>query len=85
MPTLNKVLGLTPKPFQLFFYSNEKNEPPHVHVEHTQGGECKFWLSPEVALVKNWDMPLHQETKALRLVKENREALIQLFEKYALT
>jgi hypothetical protein len=31
--------------WRFHFYSDEGNEPPHVHVD-TGDGECKFWLSP---------------------------------------
>jgi hypothetical protein len=33
------------------FYSDERNEPPHIHVE-TPDGECKFWLDP-ITLARN--------------------------------
>jgi len=37
--------------FRFFFFSNEGNEPAHIHVE---SGDCyaKFWLDP-VQLVKS--------------------------------
>lgn len=40
MPTLLQVEG-----FRFFFYSNERGEPPHVHVERGEG-DAKFWLEP---------------------------------------
>jgi hypothetical protein len=40
MPTLLRVDG-----FRFFFYSNERQEPPHVHVEKGRG-EAKLWLQP---------------------------------------
>jgi len=40
MPTLLRVEG-----FRFFFYSNERQEPPHVHVEKGDG-EAKLWLQP---------------------------------------
>lgn len=42
MPTLLRVEG-----YRFFFFANEGNEPPHVHVE---SGECyaKYWLDPVV-------------------------------------
>jgi Domain of unknown function (DUF4160) len=32
-------------PYRVFFYSNERNEPPHVHVER-DNRVAKFWLRP---------------------------------------
>ncbi|MDX1943296.1 MAG: DUF4160 domain-containing protein [Saprospiraceae bacterium] len=31
--------------FRFFFYSNEGNEPPHVHVEKEKG-RGKYWIEP---------------------------------------
>ena len=41
MPTILFIYG-----WRIFFYSNEGNEPVHVHAE--KGGmECKYWLLVE--------------------------------------
>lgn len=40
MPTILRKLG-----FRFFFYSNENEEPPHVHVEKGEG-YGKYWLEP---------------------------------------
>jgi hypothetical protein len=40
MPTLLEVEG-----FRFYFFSQERNEPPHVHVEKGDG-RAKFWLAP---------------------------------------
>jgi hypothetical protein len=42
MPTVLRVDA-----FRFFFYSDERNEPPHIHV--TSGGKsAKLWLRPGV-------------------------------------
>ena len=52
MPTVLLIDG-----FRFFFYSNESNEPPHVHV--TKGdGDGKIWLEPATQLAY-----LHSFTK----------------------
>ena len=38
MPTILFLLG-----WRLFFYSNEGNEPVHIHAEKGEM-ECKFWI-----------------------------------------
>lgn len=44
MPTLLFIRGL-----RFFFYSNENNEPPHVHV--TKGNASgKIWLEPSISI-----------------------------------
>jgi len=41
MPTILMLLG-----WRLFFYSNEGNEPIHIHAQKGEM-ECKFWLNTE--------------------------------------
>ncbi|MGH2352235.1 MAG: DUF4160 domain-containing protein [Chloroflexota bacterium] len=36
---------------RFYFYANERNEPPHVHIQ-AAGKSAKFWLSP-VALARS--------------------------------
>ena len=40
MPTVLRI-GL----YRFFFYSNENNEPPHIHVEDAEK-VAKYWLEP---------------------------------------
>jgi hypothetical protein len=40
MPTV-----LRSGPYRLFFYSGDRKEPPHVHVERDDN-RAKFWLHP---------------------------------------
>ena len=42
MPTVFKING-----FRFYFYSNENDEPMHVHVEKA-GANGKIWLDPDV-------------------------------------
>lgn len=42
VPTVDRV-----GPYRIFFYSNESDEPPHVHVERDRGARtAKYWLRP---------------------------------------
>jgi hypothetical protein len=38
MPTILEILG-----WRLFFYSNEGDEPVHVHAKKAEM-ECKYWI-----------------------------------------
>jgi len=66
MPTIWRSGG-----FRFFFFSNEGNEPPHVHVE---AGDhyAKFWLSP-VVLVRSVGFNSGELNHLRRMVEENRE------------
>ena len=46
MPTVLRIGS-----YRFHFYSDEGDEPAHIHVE-TSEGECKFWLEP-VQLARN--------------------------------
>ncbi len=63
MPTVLRI-----KSFRFHFYSDELNEPPHIHVR-TPDGECKFWLDP-VCLAGNKGVPATVVRKIERLVFE---------------
>lgn len=41
MPTILFILG-----WHLFFYTNERHEPPHIHCRKGDC-ECKYWLDTE--------------------------------------
>jgi hypothetical protein len=57
--------------FRLYFFANESNEPPHVHVQYQQA-VAKFWLNP-VALGKNKGMKPADLKKAGELVRKHEK------------
>jgi hypothetical protein len=67
-------------PFRFHFYSDEGTEPPHIHVE-TSDGECKFWLDP-VRLAKNRNISAETIRKIERIVFEHRNFLEERFHDY---
>ena len=69
MPTI-----LIENGFRLYFFANENNEPPHVHVQY-QTAVAKYWLNP-VALCKNKGMKPAELKKAGDLVRKH-EKLVQ--------
>ena len=70
MPTILMVLG-----WRFFFYSNEGNEPVHVHARKGEA-ECKFWLRPEFYEIEEaWS---HNLTPRLR--REVRKIIFDHFE-----
>lgn len=61
-------------PYRFLFYSNEPDEPPHVHVKRDHA-EAKFWLSP-VRLARATGYPSHELRKLARLTAEHQPALL---------
>ncbi len=67
MPTLLLVKG-----FRFFFYSNENDEPAHVHV--TKGNaNGKIWLIPVMTIAYLHDFNTNEQHEILQLVTDNCE------------
>lgn len=75
MPTILRIGG-----FRFHFYSNEGNEPPHIHVRNSEG-ECKFWLEP-IVLASNRGIATHDLRGIERLVFENKQTLLDSYNEY---
>jgi hypothetical protein len=75
MPTVLRI-----GPFRFHFYSDERNEPPHIHIA-TADGECKFWLDP-IKLANNKNLKAHTVREIERLVFENKEYLKKAYNEY---
>jgi hypothetical protein len=70
MPTLLQVEG-----FRFFFFSNERQEPPHVHVEKGDG-EAKFWLTP-VSLAYSYGLTPAEQRRARELTFQHQAAFVE--------
>lgn len=75
MPTVLRV-----GPYRFHFYSDERGEPPHIHVR-TSEGECKFWLDP-IVLAKNRGLAAQVIRTIERLVYEHQQYLIEKYNEY---
>ena len=73
MPTVLRI-----RSFRFHFYSDERNEPPHIHIA-TGDGECKFWLAP-VMLASSRNVAPHIIREIEKLVYENKGYLIEKYE-----
>jgi hypothetical protein len=67
-------------PYRLFFYSADRDEPPHVHVEREEG-KAKFWLEP-VRLEKSRGFGRTEIARIERLVAENAAILLRSWHEY---
>ncbi|MDF0378166.1 DUF4160 domain-containing protein [Methylophilus sp. YYY-1] len=70
MPTILLAQG-----FRFFFFSQEGNEPPHIHVEHGDK-VAKFWLNP-VELSSSTEFRSHELKKVRMLVIQHRELFVE--------
>jgi len=69
MPTVLRIGN-----FRFHFYSDERQEPAHIHIR-TPDGECKFWLDPSIRLASNHGVPAHEIRKIEKLVFEHQIVL----------
>lgn len=66
--------------FRFHFYSNERAEPPHIHVR-TPEGECKFWPDP-VQLANSGGLRPHLLRTLKRLVFKNHARLFAAYDEF---
>lgn len=73
MPTLIFVHG-----WRFFFYSNERNEPVHIHCQKAEK-ECKYWLdSSTFDIFEAYSYGLNNNDKRLvrKIIFENFDYII---------
>ena len=75
MPTVLRIDA-----YRFHFYSNEGNEPPHIHVR-SPDGECKFWLE-SASLAGNRGIAPHELRDIERLVIAHQTMLLEKFNEY---
>ena len=61
--------------YRFFFYSNERDEPPHIHVRRERK-VAKFWLH-EVSLAKSRGFAAHELRELERMVVQNQHAFLR--------
>jgi hypothetical protein len=67
-------------PYRFFFYSADRNEPVHVHVER-DASRAKFWLDP-VRLARSGGFAAAELREVERLVVANQQLLLGKWNEY---
>ena len=70
MPTILRI-----GPYRFFFYANDRDEPPHVHVER-ENNKAKFWIVP-VRLERSGGFGRHEINRIKKMVEDNQEVLLR--------
>lgn len=70
MPTILKV-----GPYRFFFYTGDKSEPPHIHVERDDR-IAKFWLDP-TRLQRSGGFSRVEISKMRNIVNEHHSKLLE--------
>jgi hypothetical protein len=75
MPTV-LIIG----PYRFFFYSSDRNEPPHIHVER-DNHTAKFWLQP-VRLQHSGGFRSRDLNRIQALVEENQLRFLEAWNEH---
>jgi len=62
--------------FRFYFFSDEGNEPCHIHMKKG-GGRGKVWLLPELSEDYYYGFTAQEIKKIRKIVDENYENLIE--------
>ena len=66
--------------FRFFFYSNESQEPPHIHVGAAEN-EAKFWLNPAI-LAANYGFRGRELSDIERIVRQREAEFLEAWNEY---
>ena len=75
MPTV-----LRTGPYRLFFYSSDRDEPPHVHVER-EDNVAKFWLDP-VTLQSSGGFSRVEINRIANVVNRHKASLLEAWNEF---
>ena len=79
MPTILLIAG-----WRLCFWSNEKNEPMHIHAEKGEM-ECKFWLDPdnfEITIALEYNLTVQAKREIKKIIYEHFDYIVSEWNKY---
>jgi hypothetical protein len=75
MPTVLRI-----GPYRVFFYSADREEPRHVHIDR-ESNRAKFWLDP-VRLAESGGFGRTEMRRLETLVRENTVKLRRAWDEY---
>jgi len=75
MPTVLRVGR-----YRFVFFSNENNEPPHIHAK-AESDQAKFWLDP-IKLAANYGFKAHELNEIEGIIREHRKELLEAWHEH---
>lgn len=75
MPTV-----LRTEPYRIYFFSHDRSEPAHVHVDRERFS-AKFWLQP-VSLARNLGFGARELGRVQTLIEEHQAELLEAWHGY---
>lgn len=75
MPTILRIGR-----YRFLFFSNEGQEPPHIHIK-AEADQAKFWLGP-IELASNYGFRAHELNEIERIIRQHQGELIEAWHEY---
>jgi hypothetical protein len=75
MPTVLRVGR-----YRFYFYSNERHEPPHIHVQ-AGSDQAKFWLSP-IALASSYGFRAHELNQIMGIIRDHEATFTEVWHEH---
>ena len=66
--------------YRFYFFSNEGQEPPHIHIK-AGSDQAKFWLDP-IDLASNYGFGAHELNQIERIIEHHQTELIEAWNEY---
>ena len=66
--------------YRFYFFSNEGQEPPHIHIK-AGSDQAKFWLDP-IDLASNYGFRAHEMNQIERIIEQHQTELIEAWNEY---
>lgn len=66
--------------YRFVFFSNEGNEPPHIHIK-AGGDQAKFWLDP-IELASNYGFKAHELNELKKIIQEHQTELLEAWHEH---
>jgi hypothetical protein len=79
MPTVLYIFG-----WRLFFYSNERSEPVHIHAEKGDM-ECKFWLDVDEVEIReafSFNLTPASRREIKKIIYQHFDLIVEAWEKH---
>ena len=75
MPTVLRVGR-----FRFYFFSNEGQEPPHIHIKAAED-QAKFWLDP-IVLATNYGFAARELNEIEQIIADHQTELLEAWNDY---
>ena len=75
MPTVLRVGH-----YRFYFFSNERVEPPRIHVK-AGSDQAKFWLEP-IGLASNYGFRVHELNRIKQIIEAHQTELMEAWNGY---